>query len=214
MVARAPYALTPYLLLARILLCITFVPVGVQKLKTVEFHGEDATRIQRLLEPASAEPKVTDPTSKPTSNVQLIDNQANGSSIKAKALYQTALAVEDAGWGSPVLFAWIAVLTELLGGILLLLGLLSRLWGLGLCVVMGAAFTISTLPLIAGSPWAVFDLPIGEYNRYAAQVGLFGLAMAILVCGPGRISIDQLLFGRNSAATESSYGENMEDDEA
>lgn len=212
MVARAPFALTPYLLLARILLCIAFVPVGVQKLKTIEFHGEDAVRIQRLLEPTTAVPTVSDPSIKPTSLVQPVQAQESVPSIEAKALYKTAIAVEDAGWGSPVLFAWVAVLLELLGGFLLLIGLLSRLWSLGLCVVMGAAFAISTLPLLAASPWAVFEFPIGDYNRYAAQVGLFGLAAAVLVCGPGRISIDQLLFGRHAAA-DSQYVQTKEEDE-
>lgn len=198
MVARAPFALTPCLLLARILLCATFLPIGIQKLRTVEFTGNDAVRINEMLETDKAAPKVTDTGTSTASLGGQTDDDVEGTSVHAKALYKTALLVEDAGWGSPVLLAWITTLLEMVGSLLLLIGLLTRVWALGLCVVMGAAFTLTSLPLISVSTWALFELPLEAYNRFAAQAGLFGLSAVVLTCGAGRISIDKLLFGHRS----------------
>ena len=111
MAARAPFALTPYLLLARILLFLVFIPAGAQKLMTVEFHGEEAARIKHLLEPPPAEPKVSDSETTPAGLLRFDADDAQSDTYKAKSLYSIALVVEDAGWGSPVLFAWIASCT-------------------------------------------------------------------------------------------------------
>lgn len=205
MAARAPFALTPYLFLARILLCLVFVPAGAQDLRMVEFQGDDAERIERLLTPPTTEPQVTDGAATPTALVTHEPTATQGATVQARSLYRMALTVEDAGWSSPVLFAWIAVLIKLAGGLLLLVGLLSRLWGLGLCVLMGAFFSITSLPLILSSTWALFDLSGVDFYRYAAQMGLFGMAASILVCGPGCLSLDRLLFGSRRRHSDASY---------
>lgn len=121
--------------------------------------------------------------------------------VEAKRLHTVTIAVANAGWGQPVIMAWIATLTELIGGALLLLGLFSRIWGLGLAIAMGTAFYLTSLPaLIELGPFAMAaDLANGyaAYNRMYVQMGLGLLALGIFLTGPGPLSLDRLLFRPN-----------------
>jgi uncharacterized membrane protein YphA (DoxX/SURF4 family) len=116
----------------------------------------------------------------------------------ARSLYNVALYVKDAGLPQPVYGAWIAALTEFVGGILLLLGLLSRVWGLGLAFAMGVAFyTVTTLKLevFSALPWE-FSQNIPAFNTMYSQLGLGVLALGICLTGPGPLSLDRLFFNR------------------
>jgi len=74
---------------------------------------------------------------------------------------------------------------ELLGGIALVLGLLTRPFAIGLAAVMlGALFSVH---LAAG-----FFLP----NGYEFVFALFGAAATLAITGAGRLSLDARLFGR------------------
>lgn len=86
---------------------------------------------------------------------------------------------------APALFAWLVTIAELVGGILLLVGLLTRL---------------TTLPLIATLIGAIvlvkFDVGViaGEGAAMpGAEVDIALLAglVALLVIGPGRLSVDR-----------------------
>lgn len=85
---------------------------------------------------------------------------------------------------APELFAWLVTIAELGGGVLLILGLLTRLATLPLiATVVGAMVLVkSELGIIAapdaGSPGAELDI--------ALLVGL----VALLLIGPGRMSVD------------------------
>jgi putative oxidoreductase len=71
---------------------------------------------------------------------------------------------------------------ELLGGLALVLGLLTRAAGAGLAFIMiGAIFTVH---LAAG-----FFLP----NGYEFVLTLFAAAAALALTGPGRYSVDRLI---------------------
>ncbi|MHC4810327.1 MAG: DoxX family protein [Planctomycetota bacterium] len=107
-----------------------------------------------------------------------------------------AFAGSYAGW-----LAWIAALTEFLGGVMLLLGMLSRVWGLGLAIAMGTAFWLTTVPAFAGleasgaiSSTLAFAASLGDYNRAVAQMALFVLALGIVLTGAGPLSVDAILF--------------------
>lgn len=86
----------------------------------------------------------------------------------------------------PQLLGWMAALTEFGGGILILIGLLSRLWALGLAIVMVVA--IITVHGPKG-----FDIRASGYE-YCLTLLLMNLA--IFLGGPGVFSLDHLLFGR------------------
>lgn len=91
------------------------------------------------------------------------------------------------GVGAPEVFAWLVTIAELAGGVLLLVGLLTRLATLPLIATMIGAIVLvkADLGIIAGegapSPGAELDIAL-----------LAGL-VALLLLGPGRISADHAL---------------------
>ncbi|MHC5002636.1 MAG: DoxX family membrane protein, partial [Planctomycetota bacterium] len=106
------------------------------------------------------------------------------------------------GWPrewQPQTMAWVAGITELLGGGLLLLGLFSRLWGLGLTIAMGFAFYLTSWP--APVEPNLFDLAtdLELYKQVYVQLALLVLAFGVCLTGPGPLSVDRLFFGRRSS---------------
>lgn len=102
------------------------------------------------------------------------------------------------GWmppeaGIPSLLQALAALAEFGGGLALIPGLLTRLASLGLANVMFvAAFLVH---MRAGDPFVATKLGTASY-----EPALVYLACAILflLMGPGRFSLDALLFGRRN----------------
>ena len=77
-----------------------------------------------------------------------------------------------------------AALSEFIGSILVLVGLFTRLGAFLICCVM--------LTAVTGVHWSHFFLPEGfEY-----ALGLLGAALALLIAGGGRASIDESLARR------------------
>jgi uncharacterized membrane protein YphA (DoxX/SURF4 family) len=118
----------------------------------------------------------------------------------ALGLYQVSLLMKRGSLPYPVAGGWVAAIIEFAGGILLLLGLLSRVWGLGLTITMGTAFYLTTMQGVAGP--AVFSVWPWEFARESlafstmyTQLGLGVLAFGIFLTGPGPFSLDRLLFG-------------------
>lgn len=100
--------------------------------------------------------------------------------------------------------AWVAALTEFLGGVMILFGMLTRVWGLGLSIAMVTAFWLTTVPVFAGiestgviSQALAFAEQIGDYNRAVAQLALFVLALGLVLTGAGPLSVDAILFARD-----------------
>jgi uncharacterized membrane protein YphA (DoxX/SURF4 family) len=116
-----------------------------------------------------------------------------GVSHTARRLHQVTLMVDGYGLPYPVLLGWLAALTELVGGSMLLIGLLSRMWGLGLAITMGVAFYLTSL----GKLTTYFHLEdIGQFNTMFCQLGLFVMAMGVCLVGSGMLSLDGFIFGR------------------
>ena len=82
-------------------------------------------------------------------------------------------------------------LVEFFGGLALVVGLLTRLAGLGLAAIMLGALLL--VHLSAG-----FFLP----NGYEFVLALFGAAATLAVTGAGAYSLDALLAGRRAAVAE------------
>jgi putative oxidoreductase len=120
------------------------------------------------------------------------------------------LSFGAAGWANPNLGlpGWLQAVvawTELGGGALLLLGLLTRLAALALAIVQVGAIYLVT--------WRkeLIDLSTtpanGPVNTLHAQPGwdfnlaLITITLALVILGGGMIAIDHFLFGRRQAAT-------------
>ncbi|MGB7363543.1 MAG: DoxX family protein [Rhodococcus sp. (in: high G+C Gram-positive bacteria)] len=85
---------------------------------------------------------------------------------------------------APTLFAWLVTIAELVGGIMLIAGLLTRLVTLPLIATMiGAIF------LVKIDVGIIADMGAGAELDIALLAGL----VALLVMGPGRLSIDSMV---------------------
>lgn len=93
------------------------------------------------------------------------------------------------GSGFPGIFQALAAIAEFVGGIALILGLLTRLAAFGLVCTMIVAVYMHAV--IMGDPFV--SLTGGSSYQLAAVYLL--LALLLLVAGPGRFSVDRLLFG-------------------
>lgn len=104
----------------------------------------------------------------------------------------------------PLRLAEIASWTELVGGVLALVGLFTRLAGAGLFSTMVVAIWLTTIgPVVTGpdgSPsFLGFLPPLGTFDTPAWQMWLFQLAMAMCALAlvfsrAGALSLDSLLF--------------------
>ena len=80
----------------------------------------------------------------------------------------------------PLFFAWAAALSEGIGGILLALGLLTRVAAFSILCVMGTAFFV----FHAADPWNVKELAF-----------VYGsAALSLMMTGGGCYALDALLF--------------------
>jgi putative oxidoreductase len=141
------------------------------------------------------------------------------SPVQVKLLYSLALmlrsdAAPEAGkmplWPpplgageTPVYLAWAVAVTELGGGVCLLLGLLTRVSALGIAAVMlGAMWLTEFGPAIQKGDTVLGFLPNRPvfdmgWQTLMLQFSLLASALALAFCGPGRLSLDRaLLSGR------------------
>ncbi|MEO8382400.1 MAG: DoxX family protein [Acidobacteriota bacterium] len=98
-----------------------------------------------------------------------------------------------ANYHLPVLLGHVAAWSELLGGVLLIAGLLTRIDAFLLASTMFVAAFIVQLPD------ALFEVPPNAIKTFVALRGietplaLFAISLALLLLGPGRVSLDHLL---------------------
>jgi uncharacterized membrane protein YphA (DoxX/SURF4 family) len=101
----------------------------------------------------------------------------------------------------PVRFAWAVALTEVIGGALVAVGLLTRLGSLGLAGVMLGAMWLTGIgtAIQSGSAKLGFlpKLPNFDpgWSDILFQFTLFCAAIALFFAGPGALSLDRLLVG-------------------
>ena len=93
----------------------------------------------------------------------------------------------------PAPLQFLAFFAEFGGGLALLFGLLTPLAALGVMFEMAVAL----LMVHAAHPWVAGP---GQASKEGA-LGYFVFALLMLLAGPGKLSLDALLFGRQRAAT-------------
>jgi putative oxidoreductase len=92
--------------------------------------------------------------------------------------------------GLPVPLAFVAVMSEFLGGLGLIVGLLSRVAAVGICVTM-----ISAIAMVHWR-FGLFMNWLGDRKGHGFEYHLLaiGLAIVIIVGGAGPMSLDRLVF--------------------
>lgn len=151
--------------------------------------------------PAESQEEQADPAEQP-------GDDAAAEPGTAKGMHRVTLMVDNAGWPadsplSPKLLGVIAAVTEMVGGAMLLVGLFSRLWALGLAFTMGVAFYLTSFSAIAATPMPFdFVQNMGAFQSAALQLALFALAFGVLLTGAGGLSLDRLLFKRGGEADD------------
>jgi putative oxidoreductase len=98
------------------------------------------------------------------------------------------------GWMGPDAFApgvlqALAALAEFGGGLAWILGLLTPLASLGIACTMGVAFSLHAI--VRGDPFV--SMTGGPSSELAAVY--FTIALLLIALGPGRVSLDRMLFG-------------------
>lgn len=92
--------------------------------------------------------------------------------------------VADMGFPAPALFAWLAVLSEFFGGLLLICGFAARYTALSNAIVTGVA------------AFVYHQADIGQSGLTATV--FFAMCVTLTLAGPGRFSIDGLIAKRTS----------------
>ena len=95
-------------------------------------------------------------------------------------------ALANLGVPLPVFMGYVVTLAELIGGILLIVGLLSRLAALILAIEM--VFTTLLVKINVG-----FIAPPGSGSGAELDLILLAAFLTILLVGPGRLSLDELV---------------------
>ena len=90
-------------------------------------------------------------------------------------------------------FQFLATLSEFGGGLAWIVGLLSRLAALGIASTMAVA--VYTVMNIMKAPF----VDLAGSISYTLPLTFFAAALVVLTLGPGRYSLDALLFGQKGA---------------
>jgi putative oxidoreductase len=104
-----------------------------------------------------------------------------------------AFAQDLPGFGIPAFLGYLAAYAEFFGAILLIAGLLSRLSALLLAATMAVAVIVVQLPD------ALHDVAPGSNKLFSVlhaielPFALFAMTFAVLLLGPGRVSLDYAL---------------------
>jgi putative oxidoreductase len=91
----------------------------------------------------------------------------------------------------------LAALSEFGGGLAWILGLLTPLASFGLLCTMSVAVYFHAI--VRGDPF----VSKGEGGAYELAAIYFCIALLLMLGGPGRFSLDRLIFGRGSAPEQS-----------
>jgi uncharacterized membrane protein YphA (DoxX/SURF4 family) len=137
----------------------------------------------------------------------------------ARGHWPAALATAPALDG----LAWAAALTEFIGGWLVLLGLLTRIWSIGLAGTMVVAMWLTQIgPALAAEGGAFLGflppLEIADPARWTTawqtlfyQLTLMCAAGALALLGAGALSLDGALFGGRHRPTKGAAGAHRPD---
>ena len=99
------------------------------------------------------------------------------------------------GMGIPGVFAALDIMAEFLGAIGLILGFLTRVAAFGIGVVMLVAVALVHLPFGFFMNW-FGRMPAGQ-EGFEYHILAFAMALALVIGGGGRLSLDRAIAGGN-----------------
>ena len=179
-------------LLARILLFLAFVPSGWHHaMNWTEFTGQQAELLREL--------GVSSPVVR-ASNDALVNlgkapqaaSADEAGVLQARSLHELTLDFDQRGMPKPYVAAWVVAIFELVGGGLLLIGLMSRVWAAGIAFWAVALFGLSGLHGVDwGDLWAT---TVPTRTSMISLILVATLALGIAFAGPGSFSLDALVF--------------------
>lgn len=170
--------------------------------------GTNATK------PPSVQAAALAAMSKTTEQESPAEAPAASKSGHRPAAMTIALRLREVGfenWSQPT--AWAASVAELIGGVAIFIGLLTRFWAFVMAVMLGTSFWLSTIQaegMFDRNPfeWAA-DAPAFEQMLFAA--GLFVLAVGLLIKGSGPLALDRLLWPSHAKTATSRKNLAVED---
>jgi uncharacterized membrane protein YphA (DoxX/SURF4 family) len=128
--------------------------------------------------------------------VRQMDKGGETTTQTTRGLHRIVLLLHDewpqlGGWGK--LLAWTVSVFELLAGVLLFIGLFSRLSAFVVCVILGMALYLVSYKINGMFTMNPFDWPLHKeaFAQLFTEMSLIVLAFAIVVGGPGCLSIDR-----------------------
>ena len=194
--------------------------------ETIKEHTDKATDPSDAANDSTEKPptdsssKKADESAEPEQTLIVVEAE---SSVEARRLYSISIALYNAshpdegrgrlwfeklsssGWVGSM--AWLAAITEFVGGVLLLLGLMTRFWALGLATTMVVAMTLTTIgPTVQSGQTFLGFLPplrldepggawVGAWMPWLFQLSMLTSALALVCLGSGAISLDRRVFG-------------------
>jgi uncharacterized membrane protein YphA (DoxX/SURF4 family) len=162
-------------------------------------QGEDASstgEVKELVEPQESGDAAEGDSTESTEAAGQAAAAADTTTYTGKRVYRLMLMLHNNGLQHAKLLSWTAAITEFVGGILILLGLFSRIWALGLATIMVVAVYATTWDRLIET--RLFGLDHHEFNTLFCQLGLFVLAFGIMLTGAGPLSMDRMMFGRKA----------------
>ena len=211
-------------LFLRVMLAVVFIWAGLGKVSaTMPVSGEDAAILAKLGVVSPAPTTAAKPEQAGGSPETATAASAAGTPVSVLRLYGLAVMIHrashpeaSAGGGAapapiwplalgegqwPVYLAWAVALSELIGGIAILLGLFTRLMALVVSgVMLGAMWLTQFGPAIQSGQATLGFLPSlpafdPGWQTLMFQFALLAAAMALAFCGPGRLSLDSAILG-------------------
>jgi len=105
-------------------------------------------------------------------------------------------------YGIPTVLGYVAAYSELAGGILLILGLLTRIDALMLTGTMFVAAFVVQLPDALHDPDAAGNRVFASIRAMELPLSILAVMVALMLLGGGRYSIDHMVFRNRSSKFE------------
>ncbi len=147
-----------------------------------------------------------------------LHNYSTDPAVRADGSKPMRLWPSSLGQGTwPVRLAWAVVLTEFVGGCLVLIGFLSRLAALGLAGVMLGALWLATIGPAIHAPTSFLGfLPklssFEGWHSFMLQLCALACAVGVACIGAGWLSVDGFVFGSSRSGSRGGDGGGGDDE--